>query len=571
MVCWRTFRTYVFASAILVAAMVGSVSIQAATSASERRVALIIGNDTYTHLPALNNARKDAEDMAVKLRELGFETILKVNAGRRDMARALRDFEGRLSSGATGLAFFAGHGIQSDGKNYLIPANANIEVEADLDAEAMTAQAVLAAMERAGNPLNIVILDACRDNPLPKRTRSARRGLTVVGIPAGAKGTAILYAAGEGQTAADGPRGGNGVFTGELLRVLDEPGLSLEQVFKRVNRRVQRRTNNRQRPWSLVSLQGDFVFRGGESQVATPRSSSGGMTAEVVFWQSAEKGGKREDYEEYLLAFPNGVFARYAETRIASLGKLSAPIVEIEELDATYVVLKTANLREAPTTASEKVGLLRADAAVSVTGRVKGRRWLRVAHAGGAAFLFAPLVSPIDQAEVEAWQALGREPEPESLQAFLAHFRDGYFSERARTKLAALAPPTPKYLIRALSKIMRVGDGGAVIRVEPDASSREVARLAAGQDTEITGGVAGRLWYRVALAGGRSGFVFGSALTELSVGDVFKDCNEWNAQRWSWCRRGARVLKVEPKAGDAFKDCNEWNAQRWSWCRRGGS
>ena len=123
---------------------------QAATSASERRVALITGNDTYTHLPALNNARKDAEDMAVKLRELGLKTIPKVNATERDMARAVRDFEGRLSSGAIGLAFFAGHGIQADGKNYLIPANAQIEVEADLSVEAITAQDVLATMERAG-------------------------------------------------------------------------------------------------------------------------------------------------------------------------------------------------------------------------------------------------------------------------------------------------------------------------------------------------------------------------------------------------------------------------------------
>ena len=135
---------------------------------AERRVALVIGNDAYTHLPKLNNARKDAEGMAAKLQELGFETILKVNASERDMARALRDFEGRLSSGAVGLAYFAGHGIQADGKNYLIPANANIEVEADLSVEALTAQDILASMERAGNPLNILILDACRDNPLPR-------------------------------------------------------------------------------------------------------------------------------------------------------------------------------------------------------------------------------------------------------------------------------------------------------------------------------------------------------------------------------------------------------------------
>jgi formylglycine-generating enzyme required for sulfatase activity len=538
MAFWRSLQTCTLAATVLVVALVGAPPVQAATGASDRRVALIIGNDTYTHLPALNNARKDAEDMAVKLRELGFETILKVNAGRREMARSLRDFEGRLSSGATGLAFFAGHGIQSDGKNYLIPADGFIEVEADLDAEAMTAQHVLAAMERAGNPLNIVILDACRDNPLPKRTRSARRGLTVVGIPAGAKGTAILYAAGEGQTAEDGPRGGNGVFTGELLRVLDEPGLSLEQVFKRVNRRVQRRTNDRQRPWSLVSLQGDFVFRDGESEVATPRSS-GGTTAEVAFWQSAEKSGKREDYEAYRRAFPEGVFAPLAETRLASLGEPSAPTFEIEELDATHVVLKTANLRAGPSTSAEKVGLAAKDDELVVTGRVKDRNWLRVVNAGRVAFIFAPLAREVDPTELTEWQKLGRNPTREQLQGYLENFGDGHFATRGRTLLAALIPSKPEYAVTALSKVMQVDAGGVVIRVEPDGSADEVGRLSAGESAEITGKVIGRQWYRVVIAGGRGGFAFGAALVEQmkaeapahtlkqrSVGDVFKDCNE---------------------------------------------
>jgi TRAP-type mannitol/chloroaromatic compound transport system substrate-binding protein/uncharacterized protein YraI len=510
MVFWRTIITCALAATLLVVALVCTSSIQAATGASERRVALIIGNDTYTHLPALNNARKDAEDMAVKLRELGFETILKVNAGRREMHRALGQFEASLSDGATGLAFFAGHGIQSDGKNYLIPANANIEVEDDLRAEALTAQDVLAAMERAGNPLNIVILDACRDNPLPKRTRSARRGLTVVGIPAGAKGTAILYAAGEGQTAEDGPRGGNGVFTGELLRALDEPGLSLEQVFKRVNRRVQRRTNNRQRPWSLVSLQGDFVFRGGGSEAniaSRPRAGNEGL-----FWQTIKDSRNKADFEAYLNAFPTGVFVPLAEMRLASLGEPGVPVIEIEELDATYVVLKTANLRAGPGTIHEKVGLTTKDNALAVTGRVKGAKWLRVAHAGGSAFVFAPLAKEIDPAELASWRELERAPGRAKLEAHLKSFGDGHFAGRAQAMLAALPPPKPKYEVLALSKIMQVDDGGVVIRTEPDGGASEVGRLAAGKSAEVTGKVVGRQWYRVAMAGGRSGFAFGAAV-----------------------------------------------------------
>jgi formylglycine-generating enzyme required for sulfatase activity len=282
---------------------------------AEKRVALVIGNDNYSALPDLNNARKDATDMAAKLKGLGFEVILKINARRRDMGRALAEFEGKLSSSQTGLVFYAGHGIQADGRNYLIPSDARIEVEEDLRYEGVDAKDILEAMGRSGASMNIVILDACRDNPLPKRTRSAARGLSVVGIPKGTKGTAVLYSAGEGQTAQDGPLGGNGVFTGELLKVLDQPGLTLEQVFKRVAKGVGDITHGKQRPWSLTSLQGDFYFR--PVQAATSTTLGGGMTPEMMFWQSIQGSTDPADFEAYLNQYPNGTFAALAHARAA--------------------------------------------------------------------------------------------------------------------------------------------------------------------------------------------------------------------------------------------------------------
>jgi uncharacterized caspase-like protein len=488
MTFWRSFKTCILAATLLVAAIVGT---QPTQGASERRVALIIGNDAYTHLPALNNARKDAEDMAVKLRELGFETILKVNAGRRGMHRALGQFEARLNDGVIGLAFFAGHGIQSDGQNYLIPADANIEVEDDLRAEALTAQDVLAAMERAGNPLNIVILDACRDNPLPKRTRSARRGLTVVGIPAGAKGTAILYSAGEGQRAEDGPRGSNGVFTGELLQVLDEPGLSLEQVFKRVNRQVQERTAKRQRPWSLVSLSGDFVFRAKAPEIAPPSvvqptvppttDMSATIGVERDFWKSIEGLNSKAGYDAYLQAYPNGKFALVAHLKLAMLTPPETPEQEppeIEELDSTYVALKTANLRAAPTTRSKKIGNLLQDQGVNVTGRLKDGRWLRVAHAGGQAFLFADLAREVDGSELRDWDALGTEPGRAVLEAFLAHHPLGHFAPRARIALAALVNTEAEAKARAVERATRQA---AAAKAKTQATERAARQAAAAE------------------------------------------------------------------------------------------
>ena len=290
---------------------------------AERRVALVIGNDTYTHLPDLNNAGKDARDMAAKLKSLGFEVIARYNASRRDMGRAIRKFSGRLSAGGTGLVFYAGHGIQADGTNYLVPANANIEIEDDLQFEAMDSNIFLQAMKDAGNPLNIFIIDACRDNPLPKRTRSAARGLAITAVPSGVKGTAILYAAGPAQTAQDGPKGGNGVFTGALLRHMGQPGWTLERVFKATSREVLRATNNRQRPWRLVSMQGDFVFRAPKPVAATPaaaaRPPQPDQTVELTFWNSVKDTDNPAVLEAYLVQYPSGTFAGLARVKIADL------------------------------------------------------------------------------------------------------------------------------------------------------------------------------------------------------------------------------------------------------------
>jgi len=294
-----------------------------------KRVALVIGTDRYATLPSLNNAATDARGMAKKLKRFGFDVILKLNASQRAIGRALDDFENRLRQAEVGLVFYAGHGIQARGKNWLIPADATVETEADLRYEGISAGDFLGAMERAGSQLNIVILDACRDNPLPKRTRSAARGLTVPVIPSGLKGTAIVYSASPGETAEDGPKGSHGVFTGELLKVLDRPGLKLEDVFKETARRVSSRTNGRQKPWINSSVTGDFYFKTASRPQAkrrptTPPSTSGGTAAssaemEALFWQSIQNSRDAADFNAYITQYPNGTFTGLARNRLKGL------------------------------------------------------------------------------------------------------------------------------------------------------------------------------------------------------------------------------------------------------------
>ncbi len=277
-----------------------------------RRVALVIGNDKYDTLPGLNNAATDARGVAAKLGQLGFEVVVRLNAGRRAMGRALAEFEGKAAQADVALVFYAGHGVQADGKNYLIPSNAQIEVEADLRFEGIAADDFLLAMKTAGAKLNIVIIDACRDNPLPRRTRSAARGLTVTQVPTGTRGTAIIYSAAPGQTAQDGPKGGHGVFTGALLRVLDMPGLNLEQVFKETAKRVARATQGRQDPWINSSVKGEFHFNATIPTASPTRPTPDGGAAELLFWKSIKDSRDAEFYQAYIDQYPNGTFVGLA-------------------------------------------------------------------------------------------------------------------------------------------------------------------------------------------------------------------------------------------------------------------
>jgi hypothetical protein len=334
-------------SLVLMVLLIGISSAEAA-----KRVALVIGNDSYKSLPDLNNARKDARGMAAKLKELGWSVILRQDASRRDISRSLADFEGRLKDAEVGLVFYAGHGIQKDGASYLVPSNAQIEVEEDLHLEGVKSKEFLEVMERAGAPLNIVTLDACRDNPLPKRSRSGARGLSTPVIPKGIKGTAILYSAAPGQVAQDGPGGGHGVFTGELLKVLDRPGLKLEEVFKQTATKVAAPTNGSQDPWNNSSVKGDFFFLEGKTAPALPAPSVG-LTPEMLFWQSIKDSPNPEFFQAYLSQYPQGVFGSLAKVEIGELRQTKmASLVPlnytVEALDEVLVALRAANVLRLP-------------------------------------------------------------------------------------------------------------------------------------------------------------------------------------------------------------------------------
>lgn len=228
---------------------------------AEQRVALVIGNSSYETSP-LANPVNDASDMAAALRKLGFTVILKTNANLEMMEEAIEDFSVQLRKGGVGLFYYAGHGIQVYGANYLIPVGARIKKESDVKYRAVNAGRILDEMAYAANNMNIVILDACRDNPFSRSFRSSSRGLSI--ISAAPRGTFVTYSTSPGNVAADG-KGRNSPYTESLLKHMNTPGLPIEQVFKQVRHDLSNKTNGQQIPWELSSLSGDFYFNPGSA------------------------------------------------------------------------------------------------------------------------------------------------------------------------------------------------------------------------------------------------------------------------------------------------------------------
>jgi len=250
----------------------------AVTLAEEKRIALVIGNGRYASSPLINPPN-DAQLIASTLSSLGFDVISRRNSNQTEMKRAIQEFGVRLEQAgpnAVGLFYYAGHGVQLNGGNFLIPVGANIARDSDVEIEAVSADWVMQQMRYARNRLNIVILDACRNNPFARSLRSADRGLAKMDAPAGVM---IAYSTAPGDVASDGT-GSNSPYSEALAKAMRENNQPIEQVFKRTRIAVMAMTSSRQTPWESSSLTGDFYFVGsgngsaGVSSASTPAVAS---------------------------------------------------------------------------------------------------------------------------------------------------------------------------------------------------------------------------------------------------------------------------------------------------------
>jgi uncharacterized caspase-like protein len=437
------------------------------------RVALVVGNGEYgQEIGRLKNPAGDAKLMAETLQGLGFDVSLVMDADQKAMKRAIRAFGQKLRGTGTqgiGLFYYAGHGVQVDGENFLLPIGAQIEAEGDVELEAVSASSILSQMQFAGNAVNLVFLDACRNNPMTRSFRSGSRGLARVDAP---RGSFVGYSTAPGDVSVDGDAE-HSPYTLALVEELTQPGISIEEAHRAVRGKVLAATNQRQTPWDSSSLTGPVILAAAkpaeapQAAAVTPpapaQSPAGNQQAELLFWDSIKDSDNPATFEAYIKQFPNGVFAGLAQAKVDELKAKSEPaetqsaarqiqpaapepepeafllnIENLEDLSGVFVAVKSANVRALPATDAKIIAKLSADQAVDAIGQVAGGEWLRVSVKGKTGFVSGKLMAESSADEVAAWAVLKGAPSEASAKTFIGEYPDGHFRPKAEALLAKL-------------------------------------------------------------------------------------------------------------------------------------
>jgi uncharacterized caspase-like protein len=258
------------------------------------RVALVIGNAAYKNVPALANSTNDAKSMSVVLRKLGFTVVEVVDGSKAQMSKAIEQLQLQLKGRqAVGMLYYAGHGLQLDWRNFMVPIDAKLEEASDVPKQTIDIENVIDVLKKSGTRMNIIVLDACRDNPFAEK--ASGKGLAQLDAP---PGTYLAFATSPGNVAEDGDVAeGNGLFTQFLLKELQKPA-RIEDVFKRVRLQVRQKSQGRQIPWDSSSLEDDFAFNDGKKFTFNPedliKEAQAAKDKEAKLKQEAEAAIQRE-------------------------------------------------------------------------------------------------------------------------------------------------------------------------------------------------------------------------------------------------------------------------------------
>ncbi|MEZ5870649.1 MAG: caspase family protein [Nitratireductor sp.] len=289
---------------------------------AEKRVALVIGNSNYLKAAELKNPVNDATDIAAKLKTLGFDVVSGTDLDHRQLLETVKQFSASIEGADVALFFYAGHAVQVDGVNYIAPTDTDISRESDLDFETISLELIRRQMERSATT-SIVLLDACRDNPLTRRlaqrTRSTSSSKGLARLEPAAEGTFIAFATQPDNVALDG-NGRNSPFTSALLKNIDREGLEISAMMTDVRREVYQETDQQQLPWTNSSLLGFFYFNPKKEKSADSTAADDARTEalqqlqqEAADWDAAEKSESPDAVREFISKYPDGIYTRLAK------------------------------------------------------------------------------------------------------------------------------------------------------------------------------------------------------------------------------------------------------------------
>ena len=314
--------------------------------AGERKLALVIGNSNYDNksLSKLKNPINDSRAVRDKLRQKGFEVLYEEDINHRRFDKIVANFTNELKNSKIGLFYFAGHGIEVDKQNYLIPIGANILDIDDIKYEALAVNKIVDKMKRSGTRLNMIILDACRNNPF-------KRGSGGLASMSNAKGTLIAFATSSGSTASDNPNGKNGLFTKHFLKVLDEP-LNQREFFYKVRMSVYKSSGEKQLPYLNDGTIGDFYFTVTDKITYQKRQtkSKSSLKADEILWKEIANSKNIEDFKYFIDNYPNSSFVSVAKFKIKKL--TAKPIVtptSVGKINNTRPAITDATWRDSDT------------------------------------------------------------------------------------------------------------------------------------------------------------------------------------------------------------------------------
>ncbi|MGH8631128.1 MAG: caspase family protein [Burkholderiales bacterium] len=281
------------------------------------KVALLVGNGAYKAVPPLKNPANDARAMADALKASGFEVTIKLDASREEMLAAMQAYAQTLGAKkCVGLFYFAGHGLQLAWRNYLVPMDAAIGGMDDVARQCVDVSSLVEGITKAANPMNLIILDACRENPFGRDFREAQKGLSQMDAP---PATLLAYATSPGNVASDGD-GANGLYTEFLLKEIKVGEAKIEDVFKRVRLGVRRKSNGAQIPWESTSLEEDFYFiPPAQLKKLSDDERERLAREEQALWAKVKDAKEAGPLEDYLRRYPSGAFAELAQFRLDRL------------------------------------------------------------------------------------------------------------------------------------------------------------------------------------------------------------------------------------------------------------